>query len=423
MRSVVRIASVATVEMTVAVYGNSCTVQYIVASDGWQLLWSEVVISGNCSHSARIVLKLPDTATGVSQVHSQDLNNRTGYLKTWEGPARDDDQYLSYSAAVGEFSGNGRKTDVALGVPKGLNYTGKAQQQSQQEQEGGGGGEAVVAREEGEEETKELRDITGEREKRKTSSGERRRTGSGKRKRKTGLEATRRERRKMGVEVVGVSKSRRQRGGKNAGGGSGHGSKIRSQRRKEKAKGSAVRRNRRVVETMRRHHYGGKREGSGESLKKRRAATTLVQPPQRKKREGTEERSTTLQQDQRETTNGPEERPKQQAATPSSSQQHHLDDDDDNNNITTSWHHSYLGRPNTVDPIEAGTTLGLSWQEWFKQTGYLFIPDLQEGYQAVELEGEQDMLGAYAVVAGHFDRYPGVDFGVAAPRAHNSLGK
>ncbi|KAK4297826.1 hypothetical protein Pmani_029788 [Petrolisthes manimaculis] len=59
------------------------------------------------------------------QVHSQDLNNRTGYLKTWEGPAKDDDQLLAYSAAVGEFSGNGRKTDVAVGVPKGLNYTGK----------------------------------------------------------------------------------------------------------------------------------------------------------------------------------------------------------------------------------------------------------------------------------------------------------
>lgn len=43
---------------------------------------------------------------------------------TWEGPATDDDQYLGYSGAVGDFSGDGVQ-DVALGVPKGLNYTGK----------------------------------------------------------------------------------------------------------------------------------------------------------------------------------------------------------------------------------------------------------------------------------------------------------
>lgn len=43
---------------------------------------------------------------------------------TWEGPASDDDQYLGYSVAVGDFTGDGQE-DVALGVPKGLNYTGK----------------------------------------------------------------------------------------------------------------------------------------------------------------------------------------------------------------------------------------------------------------------------------------------------------
>ena len=43
---------------------------------------------------------------------------------TWEGPAEQDDQYLGYSVAVGDFNGDGQD-DVALGVPKGLNYTGK----------------------------------------------------------------------------------------------------------------------------------------------------------------------------------------------------------------------------------------------------------------------------------------------------------
>ncbi|XP_042203155.1 integrin alpha-PS2-like [Homarus americanus] len=51
---------------------------------------------------------------------------------TWEGSAGDDDQYLGYSVAVGDFSGDGQQ-DVALGVPKGLNYTGKEQHQQEEE--------------------------------------------------------------------------------------------------------------------------------------------------------------------------------------------------------------------------------------------------------------------------------------------------
>ncbi|XP_069941612.1 integrin alpha-PS2 [Cherax quadricarinatus] len=64
------------------------------------------------------------------QVHSQSLVTRNEYAMTWEGGAVDDDQYLGYSVAVGDFSGDGRQ-DVALGVPKGLNYTGKGQRKAQ----------------------------------------------------------------------------------------------------------------------------------------------------------------------------------------------------------------------------------------------------------------------------------------------------
>ncbi|XP_045133260.1 integrin alpha-PS2-like isoform X4 [Portunus trituberculatus] len=58
------------------------------------------------------------------QIHSYNLVTRNEYEKTWEGPAEGDDQYLGYSVAVGDFNGDGTE-DVALGVPKGLNYTGK----------------------------------------------------------------------------------------------------------------------------------------------------------------------------------------------------------------------------------------------------------------------------------------------------------
>ncbi|ROT83339.1 hypothetical protein C7M84_023482 [Penaeus vannamei] len=67
------------------------------------------------------------------QIHSQSLSTRNDYQMTWEGPASDDDQYLGYSVAVGDFTGDGQE-DVALGVPKGLNYTGKAQEPKKAQQ-------------------------------------------------------------------------------------------------------------------------------------------------------------------------------------------------------------------------------------------------------------------------------------------------
>lgn len=72
----------------------------------------------------RMFIGAPGAFYWQGQIHSQSLSTRNDYQMTWEGPASDDDQYLGYSVAVGDFTGDGQE-DVALGVPKGLNYTGK----------------------------------------------------------------------------------------------------------------------------------------------------------------------------------------------------------------------------------------------------------------------------------------------------------
>uniref|UniRef100_T1JAL1 Uncharacterized protein n=1 Tax=Strigamia maritima TaxID=126957 RepID=T1JAL1_STRMM len=58
------------------------------------------------------------------QVFAQDLEHNNDLLATNEGPDTDDDTYLGYSAAVGEFSGDG-DLDVVIGMPRGSNLTGK----------------------------------------------------------------------------------------------------------------------------------------------------------------------------------------------------------------------------------------------------------------------------------------------------------
>ena len=45
--------------------------------------------------------------------------------KTAEGNPSDDDSYLGYSVATGDFNGDGDATDVAVGMPRGANLTGK----------------------------------------------------------------------------------------------------------------------------------------------------------------------------------------------------------------------------------------------------------------------------------------------------------
>jgi len=58
------------------------------------------------------------------QVFSQKLLSLNEQLKTAEGSPNDDDSYLGYSLTTGDFDGNGDKTDVAVGMPRGANLTG-----------------------------------------------------------------------------------------------------------------------------------------------------------------------------------------------------------------------------------------------------------------------------------------------------------
>ncbi|CAG7835819.1 unnamed protein product [Allacma fusca] len=58
------------------------------------------------------------------QVYSQGLAARPDIRWTREGPNWDDDSYLGYSVASGEFSGD-KDSDVVVGMPRGANLTGK----------------------------------------------------------------------------------------------------------------------------------------------------------------------------------------------------------------------------------------------------------------------------------------------------------
>lgn len=58
------------------------------------------------------------------QLYSQDLLSKESLYNTPEGPEEEDDSYLGYSMAIGEFSGD-RNPDVVVGVPRGNKLTGK----------------------------------------------------------------------------------------------------------------------------------------------------------------------------------------------------------------------------------------------------------------------------------------------------------
>lgn len=58
------------------------------------------------------------------QLFSQDLLSKQSLHTTAEAPEHEDDSYLGYSVAVGEFTGD-KDTDVVVGVPRGNNLMGK----------------------------------------------------------------------------------------------------------------------------------------------------------------------------------------------------------------------------------------------------------------------------------------------------------
>ncbi|XP_037075479.1 LOW QUALITY PROTEIN: integrin alpha-PS2-like [Pollicipes pollicipes] len=60
----------------------------------------------------------------LGQLFSQHLFSRPDLAATSEGPSSEDDSYLGYSVAVGEFSGD-LSQDVVVGMPRGANLTGK----------------------------------------------------------------------------------------------------------------------------------------------------------------------------------------------------------------------------------------------------------------------------------------------------------
>ena len=53
--------------------------------------------------------------------NTKQLQNR---FSTDEGSPSDDDSYLGYSVATGEFTGDDEQ-DIAVGMPRGANLTGK----------------------------------------------------------------------------------------------------------------------------------------------------------------------------------------------------------------------------------------------------------------------------------------------------------
>ena len=58
------------------------------------------------------------------QLYSQSSTIRPDIRWTMEGPSWDDDSYLGYSVVSGEFNGDS-DSDVAVGMPRGANLTGK----------------------------------------------------------------------------------------------------------------------------------------------------------------------------------------------------------------------------------------------------------------------------------------------------------
>ncbi|GFS58279.1 integrin alpha-PS2 [Trichonephila inaurata madagascariensis] len=72
----------------------------------------------------RLFIGAPGSWYWQGQVYSRDLVTKDE-RKTRESPAADDDSFLGYSSAAGEFTGD-TSMDVVVGMPRGNNLTGKA---------------------------------------------------------------------------------------------------------------------------------------------------------------------------------------------------------------------------------------------------------------------------------------------------------
>ena len=59
------------------------------------------------------------------QVFTTKLLSIKDQHRTAEGSPSDDDSYLGYSVATGEFNGDGDNADVIVGMPRGANLNGK----------------------------------------------------------------------------------------------------------------------------------------------------------------------------------------------------------------------------------------------------------------------------------------------------------
>ena len=65
-----------------------------------------------------------DTFILTGQAFSFNTKQLWNQMSTDEGSPNDDDSYLGYSVASGEFTGD-TTPDVAVGMPRGANLTGK----------------------------------------------------------------------------------------------------------------------------------------------------------------------------------------------------------------------------------------------------------------------------------------------------------
>ncbi|XP_050462452.1 integrin alpha-PS2 isoform X1 [Cataglyphis hispanica] len=96
---------------------------FIGAPGSWY--WQGQIYSIATAMTMKFVATMLVTeADGSGQAFSQPLNSRSRIMFTKEGPAKEDDSYMGYSVATGDFVGNG-DSGTAVGVPRGSDLLGK----------------------------------------------------------------------------------------------------------------------------------------------------------------------------------------------------------------------------------------------------------------------------------------------------------